>query len=98
MVQVRPIVDAIRSGAWKTLLGTLVAGGVSFGVLNAHQATALTTIAATLVTLVTAVTSIVAQAHILTRAEPLVTPVAAPRDNAGQPLVPGSSPPPTLVP
>ncbi|MFK0249296.1 hypothetical protein ACIQUM_31745 [Amycolatopsis azurea] len=91
----RPILDSIRSGAWKTILGTLVAAAVSFGFLNADQATLLDNIVAALATLITLVTSFVAQLHVLGRAEPQVTPVADPRDDSGIPLVPALVPPDT---
>lgn len=94
----RPILDAIRSGAWKTILGTLVTAAVSFGVLDSHQASALNNVVAAVITLVTAATSAAAQLHILGRAEPLVTPVSAPRDSAGRPLVPVPVSPPTTGP
>ncbi|WP_394360746.1 hypothetical protein [Amycolatopsis sp. SB7-3] len=88
----RPILESIRSGAWKTILGTLVAAAVSFGLLNSQQATLLDNIAAALATLITLVTSFVAQLHVLDRSEPQVTPVADPRDNTGTPLVPAVVP------
>ncbi|WP_181771299.1 hypothetical protein [Amycolatopsis pittospori] len=89
----RPILDSIRSGAWKTIVGTLVAAAVSFGLLNGQQATLLDNIVAALATLITLVTSFVAQLHVLGRSEPKVTPVADPRDNTGSPLVPALVPP-----
>ncbi|MBB5154942.1 hypothetical protein [Saccharopolyspora phatthalungensis] len=94
----RPILEAIRGGGWKTILGTLLAAAVSFGVLNAEQATALDNLVAAVVTLVTFATSAVAQFHVLDNAEPLVTPVAAPHDDADRPLVPAADPePPPLM-
>lgn len=83
----RPILEAIRAGAWKTGLGTLVTAAVSFGLLNTEQATAANNIVATLATVVTAVTSIVAQLHLLRHVEPQVTPVSDPRTNTGEQLV-----------
>ncbi|AXB41313.1 hypothetical protein A4R43_01250 [Amycolatopsis albispora] len=76
------------------MLGTLIAAAVSFGLLNAEQATLLDNIVAALATLITLVTSFVAQLHVLGRAEPRVTPVSDPRDNAGAPLFPTTSGPP----
>ncbi|MFE0021895.1 hypothetical protein [Amycolatopsis sp. NPDC059021] len=87
----RPLLDAIHSGAWKTLLGTLITAGVTFGLLNAEQATVVNNIVAAAATLLTMITSAVAQWHILGKAEPAVTPVADPRDDAGTPLRPSSS-------
>lgn len=83
----RPILDAIRTGTWKTGLGTLVTAAVAFGILNAEQATVANNIVASLVTIVTAVTAILAQVHVLQRAEPQVTPVVDPRANDGTRLV-----------
>lgn len=84
----RPILEAIRAGAWKTGVGTLIAAAVSFGLLNSEQATLLDNIVAALATLITLVTSFVAQLHILGKSEPLVTPLADPKDQDGTPLVP----------
>jgi hypothetical protein len=64
---------------------------VSFGVLNAEQVTVVNNLVATATTLLTAVTAILTQLHILDHAEPLVTPVADPRNDRGEQLV---SPPP----
>jgi hypothetical protein len=90
----RPILDAIRGGAWKTVLGTLVTAAVSFGVLNAEQATVVHNIVAAVATIVTAVTAILTQLHILGRAEPKVTPLADPRNSAGQRLTVEEAKPP----
>lgn len=84
----RPILQAIRGGAWKTVLGTLIAAAVSFGLLNSEQATLLDNVVAALATLITLVTSFVAQLHVLGKSEPLVTPLADPEDEDGTPLVP----------
>lgn len=89
--QPRPILNAIKRGAWETILGTVLTAAVTFGVLDTGQASALDNVAAAIATLLTAVTSALAQLHVLRKAEPKVTPVAAPRDNTGVVLVP--SPP-----
>ncbi|SFO81976.1 hypothetical protein SAMN05421810_10163 [Amycolatopsis arida] len=90
----RPIRDTIRSGgAWRTAIGALITAAVSFGLLNTEQATLVDNIVATLATLITLVTSLIAQFHILGRAEPQVTPVSDPRDDHGAPLVPAPPPP-----
>lgn len=94
----RPILDAIRSGAWKSVLGTLVTAGVTFGLLNAEQATALNNVVAALATLLTAGTAALHTLHVLRRAEPAVTPTADPRADDGTPLVvatAGTDPPAT---
>ncbi len=89
----RPILDAIRDGGWKTLLGTLLAAAVSFGLLNAEQATLLGNVVAAVVTLITFATSAAGQFHVLDHAEPLVTPVVDPHDQLGRPLVPAADEP-----
>lgn len=92
----RPILENIRNGAWKTIVGTLVTAAVSFGLLNSEQATLLDNIVAALATLITLVTSFVAQLHVLDKSEPQVTPLADPHDQDGTPLVPlFASEPPT---
>ncbi|OXM69617.1 hypothetical protein [Amycolatopsis vastitatis] len=71
---------------------------MSFGVLNAEQATVANNVVAALATIVTAVTAVLAQVHILNRAEPLVTPVADPRNDAGAQLAPVDTEPPLTGP
>lgn len=83
----RPILDAISSGMWKTVLGGAITAAVSFGLLDGQQATLVNNLVAAIATVVTIATSLLAQLHILRNAEPEVTPMADPRDNAGQPLV-----------
>jgi hypothetical protein len=87
----RPILDAIRSGQWKTLVGTAISAAVSFGVLDSQQTTVVNNLVAAAVTLITALTALLGQLHVLRRAEPLVTPVASPRSAAGVPLVPADT-------
>ncbi|WP_103344051.1 hypothetical protein [Amycolatopsis sp. CA-126428] len=84
----RPILEAIRTGAWRTLAGTLITAAVSFGVLNAQQATVAGNLVAALATLLTAVTAVLSQLHVLANAEPLVTPVSDPRNDNGDRLAP----------
>ncbi len=84
----RPILAAITTGAWKTTLGTAITAAVSFGLLDTHQASLLANVVAALATLLTAATSAIAQLHILRHAEPQVTPLTAPHNDTGQPLVP----------
>lgn len=83
----RPILDAIRSGMWKTALGAAITAAVSFGVLDGEQATLVNNVVAAIATLVTVATSLLVQFHILAHAEPEVTPLADPQDDAGHQLV-----------
>jgi hypothetical protein len=81
-------------GTWITAVGTLVAAGVSVGVLSDRQATVVNWVASVLVTLCPLVTSVLVQWHVLRTAEPLVTPLSDPQDADGQPLVrPLAAPP-----
>jgi hypothetical protein len=76
------------------LVGSLVAGGVAFGVLNAVQANAISNIVAAVVTVLPAVTTLLAEWHVLRRAEPQVTPLSDPQDSDGTTLVrPLAAPP-----
>jgi hypothetical protein len=83
----RPILEAIQAGMWKTWLGGAVTAAVAFGILNTQQATAVNNLVAAVVTLVTVATSLAAQLHVLHTAEPQVTPVSDPQDDAGHKLV-----------
>lgn len=99
-IRPRPILEAIQTGAWKTVLGTVVTAAASFGVLDGEQATLANNAVAAIATIATAVTSLVAQFHILHNAEPEVTPLADPRDDTGHQLVTATGnavPPPTTT-
>lgn len=93
----RPILDAMTSGGnLIALVGSLVAGGVAFGVLNAIQANAINNIVAAIVTVIPAATAVLAQFHVLRTAEPRVTPLSDPQDSDGTPLVRPLAAPPVL--
>ncbi|TDQ01232.1 hypothetical protein [Labedaea rhizosphaerae] len=87
----RPILEAIRSGAWVSVLGAALTAAVTFGLLNAEQVTALNNLVAAAATLITAVTAVLHGLHILRAAEPEVTPMSDPRDTDGRPLIPAES-------
>lgn len=86
----RPILEAIRSGAWVPLLGTAITAVVTFGLLNSEQAAGLHNLVAAGATLLTAVTAALHTLHVLRNAEPEVTPISDPRAADGTPLVPMS--------
>ncbi len=88
----RPILDAIRSGAWVSVAGALITAAVAFGVLNVEQGHAVELIVSALVGVLAAGTSTLHAFHVLHRAEPEVTPVADPQDNLGRRLVPEDQP------
>lgn len=92
----RPILAAIRSGAWLPLVGTLLTAAVTFGLLNSEQGTAIGNLVAAVATLLTAITAALSNFHVLRRAEPEVTPVADPRDDLGRALVPERGPAPPV--
>lgn len=94
----RPILEAIRDGMWKTVLGTAITAAATFGVLDGQQATLINNLVAAIATVVTLATSLLAQFHILSHAEPEVTPVVDPRDNDGHPLVTATPPPAATTP
>jgi hypothetical protein len=95
----RPILDAIRSGgvlisAAGSVLGALVA----VGLLTATQANAVTVILGAVATLLPGATAAAAQLHVLTTAEPRVTPLSSPQDSDGTELVRPLAAPPKATP
>lgn len=95
----RPILDAIQNGgAWITAVGTLVAAGVSAGILTAGTGALVNWVAAALVTLTPLATSLLVQLHILRTVEPLVTPLSSPQDADGTALVRPLAAPPQPTP
>jgi hypothetical protein len=75
-------------GKWTTLAGSLIVALVGFGLLTAVQEDALVGLLGLIPGLLTAVTSALVAFGIVRQAEPLVTPVSDPQDNAGRSLVP----------
>jgi hypothetical protein len=83
----RPILHAILSGSWRPAVGTVITAAVSFGLVNAGQATALDNLAAAVATLLTALTSTVHAFGVLRASEGHTTPTVDPRDRDGTSLV-----------
>ncbi|MEV6879779.1 hypothetical protein [Amycolatopsis sp. NPDC051128] len=71
-----------------TTVGGVVTGLAGVGIITADQNTALQALLAGVATLAAAGTSALAAFGVQKRAEPLVTPVAEPRDDDGTTLVP----------
>lgn len=69
-------------------LTAIASAAVMVGLLSSIQANAITVALGGVVVVIGAVGPIVAAFRVSTTSEPLVTPVASPQDNAGNPLVP----------
>lgn len=84
-----PLKDAAASAArvWAAL-GGIAAGLAGVGIITVDQNTALQGVLAAVVALVTAGSTAAAAFGVRKQAEPLVTPVADPQDNAGRRLTP----------
>ncbi|MGW4129507.1 hypothetical protein [Amycolatopsis japonica] len=84
-----PLAAAARSAAkiW-TAVGGIVTGLAGVGIITADQNTALQGLLVAVTALVGAGTSAAAAFGVRRQAEPLVTPVADPRDDDGTKLVP----------
>lgn len=84
-----PLASAARSAAkiW-TAVGGIVTGLAGAGIITADQNTALQGLLVAVATLAGAGTSAAAAFGVRRQAEPLVTPVADPRDDDGTRLVP----------
>lgn len=84
-----PVRDvAGKVATWTAGLGALVASLVGFGILTVVQGDALTGLLGAIPGIVTWVASAVAAFRVASKAQPLVTPVADPRTNAGVRLIP----------
>lgn len=70
--------------------GSLVTALVGWSILSAVQGDALTGLLGAIPGAVTAVTTVLAAFGIVRQAEPHVTPLSSPRNNAGQDLRPAS--------
>jgi hypothetical protein len=86
-----PLAAAAKSAAtlW-TAVGGIVTGLGSVGIITADQNTALQGVLVAVTAVVGGVTSALAAFGVRRQAEPLVTPVADPRNDAGNALVPAS--------
>lgn len=88
----RPLADAADRavrvvGTLSALVTALAGAGISL--LTQDQANAVTAVLAGTPGLIAAIGVMLASFGIVRKAEPKVTPVASPRDNAGNVLVPG---------
>lgn len=89
----RPIRDAAaRLSKLLGVAGALLTALVGWGVVTATQGDAVTGLLGAIPGIVTAVTSVLTAFGVVRQAEPLVTPVRDPRDNAGAPLAAPSPP------
>lgn len=84
-----PVRDVAGTVAtWTAGLGALVVSLVGFGVFTAVQGDALTGLLGAIPGVVAWASSAVAAFRVAGKAQPLVTPVADPRTNAGVRLIP----------
>jgi hypothetical protein len=95
MVDLTPRPTPVRDVAgkvatWTAGLGALVVSLVGFGVFTLAQGDALTGLLGAIPGLVTWVMAALAAFRVAARAQPLVTPVRDPQNNAGVRLVPAS--------
>lgn len=81
-------------GRWLGLAGSLVTALAGYGVLTAVQGDAVQGLLGAIPGVVTMVTALLVAFGVVRQGEPLVTPVADPRDDAGRALVPATLVPP----
>lgn len=72
--------------------GSLALALIGWGVLTAVQGNALVGLLGAIPGLVNAITTVLTAFGLVSRVEPLVTPISAPQNNAGQDLRPPSPP------
>jgi hypothetical protein len=83
----RPIkVAADKLSKVLAVAGAFVTALAGWGILSVAQQDAVTGLLGAIPGVVTAVTTVLTAFSIVRRAEPLVTPMSDPRDNAGAPL------------
>lgn len=83
-----PLRDAAKSiGTIIGIIGGLVVTATTYGILSATQGNAIGALLAAIPGVIALVTALLASFGIVTKAEPLVTPVSAPRDDQGNRLV-----------
>jgi hypothetical protein len=87
-VRPRPLLSALKSGAWKPAVAGVVSMLVAVGILNADQSTALQGLLVAVDALVTAGAGVWAAFHVVRQGEPLVTPMSDPRAEDMTPLHP----------
>lgn len=83
----RPLLDALRTGAWKPAAAALLSLAVVLGIVNADQLGAWQHVLVALDVLITAGAGLWHAVHVVRRGEPLVTPLSAPQSADGVPLV-----------
>lgn len=69
------------------LLGSILTALTGWGILSAEQGDALVGLLGAIPGAVSLVFAVLVAFHVVRRAEPLVTPLSDPRDDAGRPLV-----------
>lgn len=72
--------------------GSLALALVGWGVLTQVQGDAVVGLLGAIPGVVNAITTVLTAFGLVRRVEPLITPISSPRNNAGQDLVPASSP------
>ncbi|MFD5089306.1 hypothetical protein ACFWMR_01800 [Amycolatopsis thailandensis] len=82
--------ESARTGGWFAGLSGLVGVAVVVGFITQDQANALNVTLVAIGALVTTVSPLLAAFGIRRKVEPLVTPVAEPRNDSGQTLTPAS--------
>jgi hypothetical protein len=86
----RPILEAFKSvGSAVALIGSIVTSLVGWGVLSATQGDAVNGLLGAIPGVIALVTALLSAFGVVKSAEPKVTPIEDPRNNAGQPLVEG---------
>lgn len=88
-VERRPILQAaIQLKTWIGVVSSVVAAlGAAGALMSAEQVSAVQGVLTCVLVLIPAVSTVLTAFGIVRRSEPLVTPMADPRDNDGTPLV-----------
>jgi hypothetical protein len=85
----RPILDKVKTvGGAVAAIGGLVSWAGAFGLLNVTQTAASSALLGLVPGIVTAVLALLSAFGVAKAAEPLVTPMTDPRNDAGVPLLP----------
>jgi len=86
-----PLTDiAGEVSRWVGILGSLVTALAGYGILTAAQGDAVTGLLGLIPGVVTGITTAIAAFRVAGRGAQVVTPVADPRNDSGQQLVPAS--------
>lgn len=90
----RPILDKVKTvGGAIAALGGLVTWAGTFGLLSVEQTAASSALLALVPGVVASVVALLGSFGVAKAAEPLVTPLSDPRDDAGRPLAVDAVPP-----